>query len=155
MRISVCAVNLVARRFLLISLSSASLLVLRVRGDENYFGYSYGSETLPKGKWELYSWTTGSFGKGTGSYSASDRKQEVEYGGTDRFQIALEWKENHTYFTGGAGQEMRTQIHWRGGISHHLLFHGHPSRCAKTTGGFYKLPRTLDTEQALSSYFCF
>src|SRR5258708_29110496 len=105
MRISVCAVNPVARRFLLISLSSASLLVLPVRGDENYFGYSYGSETLPKGKWELYSWTTGRFGKGTGSYSAFDRKQEVEYGITDRFQIALEWKENHTYFTCGAGQE--------------------------------------------------
>src|SRR5258708_39932296 len=104
MRISVCAVNLVARRFLLISLSSASLLVLPVRGDENYFGYSYGSETLPKGKWELYSLTTGRFGKGTGSYSAFDRKQEVEYGVTDRFQIALKWKENHTYFTGGSGQ---------------------------------------------------
>src|SRR5260370_33968108 len=74
-------------------------------GDENYFGYSYGSENLPKGKWELYSWTTGRFGKGTGSYSAFDLKQEVEYGVTDRFQIALEWKENHTYFTGGAGQE--------------------------------------------------
>jgi hypothetical protein len=50
MRISVCAVNLVARRFLLISLSSASLLVPPVRGDENYFGYSYGSETLPGGE---------------------------------------------------------------------------------------------------------
>jgi opacity protein-like surface antigen len=98
-------VNLVGHRFLLISLSSATFLVLPVRGDENYFGYSYGSENLPKGKWELYSWTTGRFGKGTGSYSAFDLKQEVEYGVTDRFQIALEWKENHTYFTGGAGQE--------------------------------------------------
>src|SRR5260370_39842309 len=105
MRISFCAVSRVARRFLLISLLAASLLVLPVRGDENYFGYSYGSETLPKGKWGLYSWTTGRFGKGTGSYSAFDLKQEVEYGVTDRFQIALEWNENHTYFTGGAGQE--------------------------------------------------
>src|SRR5260221_11077301 len=136
MRISVCAVNLVARRFLLISLSSASLLVLPVRGDENYFGYSYGSETLPKGKWELYSWTTGRFGKGTGSYSAFDRKQEVEYGVTDRFQIALEWKENHTYFTGGAGQEMRTQIHWRGGRRKPSFFHWHRSHFANTTVGF-------------------
>src|SRR5260370_37338726 len=104
MRISFCAVNPVPRRFLLISLSSASLLVLPVRADENYFGYSYGSETLPKGKWELYSWTTGRFGKETGSYSAFDLKQEVEYGVTDRFQIALEWTEHHTHFTRGPGQ---------------------------------------------------
>jgi opacity protein-like surface antigen len=92
-------------RFLLPSLSFASFLVSSVHADENYFGYSFGAETLPKGKWELYSWTTGRFGKGTGSYSGFDLKQEVEYGVTDRFQIALEWKENHTYFTGGAGQE--------------------------------------------------
>jgi len=98
-------VNLVAHRFRLLALSSATFLVLPVRADENYFGYSYGSETLPKEKWELYSWTTGRLGKGTGSYSAFDLKQEVEYGVTDRFQIALEWNENHTYFTGGAGQE--------------------------------------------------
>ena len=79
--------------------------VLPLHADENYFGYSYGSETLPKGKWELYSWTTGRFDKGVGSYSALDLKQEVEYGVTDRFQMALEWNENYTNFTGGAGQE--------------------------------------------------
>jgi hypothetical protein len=90
---------------LLPSLSLAAFVVSSGHADENYFGYSYGSETLPKGKWELYSWTTGRFAKGTGSYSAFDLKQEVEYGVTDRFQIALEWKGNHTYFTGGAGQE--------------------------------------------------
>jgi len=82
-----------------------TLFAFATRADENYFGYSYGSETLPKGKWELYSWTTGRFGKGTGSYSAFDLKQEVEYGVTDRFQVALEWNENYTYFTGGAGRE--------------------------------------------------
>jgi hypothetical protein len=97
-------VRFIPLRFCLLPFFS-SLLLSTVRADENYFGYSFGSETLPKGKWELYSWTTGRFGKGTGSYSAFDLKQEVEYGVTDRLQIALEWKENHTYFTGGAGQE--------------------------------------------------
>jgi len=88
-------------------IASSLLLILQAfaQADENYFGYSFGSETLPKRKWELYSWTTGRFGKGVGSYAAFDLKQEVEYGVTDRFQIALEWNENYTNFTGGAGQE--------------------------------------------------
>lgn len=92
-------------RFSILLVASSALLTPALRADENYFGYSYGSETLQRGKWELYSWTTGRFDKGIGSYSAFDLKQEVEYGVTDRFQIALEWKENYTYFTGGAGQE--------------------------------------------------
>ena len=92
-------------RFFLVWIPSVASLVSPLFADENYFGYSYGSETLPKGKWELYSWTTGRFDKGVGSYSAFDLKQELEYGVTDRFQVALEWKENYTYFTGGAGQE--------------------------------------------------
>jgi opacity protein-like surface antigen len=92
-------------RFTILAVSSAALLASVVRADENYFAYSFGSETLPKGKWELYSWTTGRFGKGIGSYSGFDLKQEVEYGVTDRFQIALEWNENYTNFTDGAGRE--------------------------------------------------
>src|SRR5438132_6955079 len=92
-------------RFSALFALSMTLFAFATRADENYFGYSYGSETLPKGKWELYSWTTGRFGKGVGSYAAFDLKQEVEYGVTDRFQIALEWNENYTNFSGGAGQE--------------------------------------------------
>jgi opacity protein-like surface antigen len=89
----------------LAAVSSVLLSPSAACADENYFAYSFGSETLPHNKWELYSWTTGRFGKGIGSYSALDFKQEVEYGVTDRFQVALEWNETYTNFTGGAGQE--------------------------------------------------
>ncbi len=62
------------------------LLGVAARADENYFGYSYGSETLPKGRWEFYSWLTWRHDKGGGDYDALDLRQEVEYGFTDRFQ---------------------------------------------------------------------
>ena len=62
---------------------------LEARADENLFGYSYGTETLPKGAWELYNWITWRTGKGQGSYNALDLKQEVEYGVTDHFQASL------------------------------------------------------------------
>jgi hypothetical protein len=57
--------------------------------DENFFGYSYGSETLPKGRFELYNWVTWRTSKGAGEYNALDIKQELEYGFTDKFQGSL------------------------------------------------------------------
>src|SRR5262249_42834866 len=62
---------------------------LEARADENLFGYSYGTETLPKGGIELYSWTTWRTDKGKGTYDALDLRQEIEYGVTDRFQASL------------------------------------------------------------------
>jgi hypothetical protein len=55
------------------------------RADENLFGFVRGAETLPKGAWELYHWTTARFDKGIGEYSAVDTDTEVEYGVTDSF----------------------------------------------------------------------
>jgi hypothetical protein len=66
---------------------------LDATADENFFGYSYGTETLPKGHFELYSWTTWRHDKGGGDYDALDLKQEVEYGFTDRFQASLYLKQ--------------------------------------------------------------
>jgi Family of unknown function (DUF6662) len=57
--------------------------------DENYFGYSYGAETLPKGKYEAYLWLTNRMGKGVGTYQAWDNFNEIEYGFTDKFQGSL------------------------------------------------------------------
>ena len=68
------------------------------RADENFFGYSYGAETLPKGKWEAYSWTTARLNKGPGEYAGFDFKQEIEYGITDRWQMSLYFNERaHSY----------------------------------------------------------
>ena len=57
-----------------------------LRADENYFGYTYGSETLPKGHWEIYQWATSRTGKADGSYHAVDLQTEIEHGFTDRLQ---------------------------------------------------------------------
>jgi hypothetical protein len=67
----------------------ALVLGVAAHADENYFGYSYGTETLPKGRWELYNWLSWRHDKGGGDYDALDLKQEIEYGITDRFQASL------------------------------------------------------------------
>lgn len=56
--------------------------------DENLLGYSYGSETLPKGKTEAYAWITHRAGKDEGTYRATDYKFELEHGLTDRLQMS-------------------------------------------------------------------
>ena len=67
--------------------------------DENYFGYSYGAETLPKGKSEAYLWLTDRRGKGEGHYDAQDYKLEIEHGVTNRFQVSgyLNFESHHIH----------------------------------------------------------
>ena len=67
----------------------SSLAVAQVRADENYFGYSYGAETLPKGRSEIYQWATSRMGKADGSYQAFDLQTEIEHGFTNRLQGSL------------------------------------------------------------------
>lgn len=80
---------------LLLACASLSLLPAMAQADENYFGYSYGTETLPAGGNEAYVWWTRRTGKGEGSYQADDLQLEFEHGWTDRFQTAI-------YLTGRA-----------------------------------------------------
>ena len=61
----------------------------QLSADENYFGYTYGAETLPKGRSELYQWATFRSGKADGTYRAVDLLTEFEYGFTDRLQGSL------------------------------------------------------------------
>lgn len=56
--------------------------------DEGIFGYTRGSETLPKGAVDFEQWFTSRNGKGVGSYRALDTKTEFDYGVTDRFQVS-------------------------------------------------------------------
>lgn len=62
---------------------------------ENYFCYTYGSDTLPAGGNEAYLWLTQRTGKGEGHYRADDVELEYEHGWTDRFQTSF-------YLTGRA-----------------------------------------------------
>ena len=56
------------------------------QADENYFGYVYGSDTLPAGASEAYLWVTDRRNKGQGIYHAQDYALEVEHGFTDKLQ---------------------------------------------------------------------
>ena len=83
----------------------AAAALSAARADENFFGYTYGAETLPKGKWEAYSWTTARLGKGQGQYAGFDFQQEIEYGITDRLQMSLYFTERYHSYSGGAVEE--------------------------------------------------
>jgi hypothetical protein len=76
------------KRWMMLGFSLAGLVATPARADENYFGYSYGAETLPKGKSEAYLWFTDRRGKGEGHYDAQDYKFELEHGITNRFQVS-------------------------------------------------------------------
>jgi hypothetical protein len=80
-----------SRRFFaaLLCVATASLLVPAASADENFLGYSYGSETLPKGHAEIYQWITQRQGKADGTYRATDYATEFEFGLGDRLQASL------------------------------------------------------------------
>jgi hypothetical protein len=65
--------------------------------DESPFGYIYGADSYPKGKWEYEQWNTVRTGKAGGSYTAFDLRNEAEYGFTDRLQAAFYLNSSYLY----------------------------------------------------------
>ncbi len=55
---------------------------------EEPFGYLRGAQSEAKGEWELTQWVTSRVGKEAGRYLGMDVATELEYGVTDRFQVA-------------------------------------------------------------------
>lgn len=76
-------------RYILGALAGVMLIATPAHADENYFGYTYGAETLPKGQTEGYVWITDRRHKNEGHYSAQDYRFEIERGLTDKFQGSL------------------------------------------------------------------
>jgi hypothetical protein len=70
------------------------------------FGYTYVTDTNPKGKYELEQWITDREGQANGSYHHVDMSTEVEYGVTDNFQVSLYL--NYMYL-GADGNSVRGQ----------------------------------------------
>ena len=64
------------------------LMINSALADQNYFNYSYDTEVLPKGKWQLYQWMTHRGGKIDGNYNAQDHQTEFEYGITNNLQAS-------------------------------------------------------------------
>ena len=66
-----------------------------VQAHESILAWTYTTDLLPRGKWEVEHWTTGRFKKEHGTYQALDFREEFEYGVTDDFQVSL--YVNHHY----------------------------------------------------------
>ncbi|SRR5258708_3965502 len=102
------------------SLKSAMLVAVllgflfQARADENYFGYSYGAETLAKGHWEVYQWSTYRTGKADGTYHALDLQTEIEHGFTDRLQGSLYLNADSHYVSNVSDFENRDHISFNG-----------------------------------------
>lgn len=75
--------------FVLLVLGLAFLSSVRARADEPYFGFTYTTDLLPKGKWEIEQSSNTRFQKATGRFWLQENRTEVSYGVTDRFQLSL------------------------------------------------------------------
>ena len=73
-----------------------------IRADENLFGYVYGTDTLPAGRNEIYTWLTLRDGKGQGTYRGWDAMLEFERGWTDRLEASFYLKGRAHRISGGA-----------------------------------------------------
>lgn len=74
-----------------------------LRADEQLFGFTRGAETLPKGHFDLYQFTTFRTGKDSGSYYACDFETELEYGFTDQFQASVALEQHYFDYHGVDG----------------------------------------------------
>ena len=66
----------------------AGLVATPAWADEQYFGYTYSAEVLPKGKTETELWVTDRRGKSGGHFDAQDYRIELEHGFTDRLTVS-------------------------------------------------------------------
>jgi hypothetical protein len=80
-----------------LGLLAAGLCLAEAQADENPFGYTYTTDVLPKGKWEVEQWVTARVGKESGSFLGTDLRTEIELGFADRLQGSLYLNYNYFY----------------------------------------------------------
>jgi hypothetical protein len=76
------------KRLMVLGFGLAGLAATPAQADEQYFGYVYSAEVLPKGETEAELMVTHRRGKGDGHYVAEDYRIELEHGFTDRLSVA-------------------------------------------------------------------
>jgi hypothetical protein len=69
--------------------ASVAAMCLPALGDEPLFGFSYTTDLLPKGKFEVEQWETTKFTKTGGDFWLQENRTEFEYGVSDRFQFSV------------------------------------------------------------------
>ena len=93
----------IVKRTSLLAVLALAMVGGNVLAHEEPFGYLRGAQSEPKGEWELTQWTTGRIGKESGRYLGLDLATELEYGVTDRFQVAAYLLTDYHFLQGAAG----------------------------------------------------
>jgi hypothetical protein len=78
-----------ARTVLLGMAASVMVFAPSARADEPVFAYSYTTDLLPHGKYDVEQWLTDRDGQAYGYYHELQGRTEFEYGVTDDFQLAF------------------------------------------------------------------
>ena len=78
----------ILQKFYLTLLTGCCLLT--AHAEENLWLYAQGTDTRPKGSWELKLSDISRIGKGSGNYVFNDIRPEVEYGITDKWTVGAE-----------------------------------------------------------------
>jgi len=104
-------------RMMWVALGS-SLVLVSSRADERRFTYVYEPETLPAGALEFENWVTLRTQRnkevGQENYNRWDLRQELEYGVTDRYTVALYLNEKaESYREPDSGQDY-SEFEWKG-----------------------------------------
>jgi hypothetical protein len=85
------------KKFLLLFMALTTLAASSARADEPLFGFTYTTDLLPKGKFEVEQWSTTRFTKyPTGKFWLQENRTEFEYGVSDKLQFSLYANYNST-----------------------------------------------------------
>lgn len=76
------------KRIFMLGFGLAGLAAAPAEADEQYFGYTYSAEVLPRARTEAEFWATDRRGKADGHYDAQDYRLELEHGFTDRLTVS-------------------------------------------------------------------
>src|SRR5262249_8384114 len=90
-------------------IAAISFCISIARADEAIFAWTYTTDLLPKGRWEVEQWMTARWEKEHGTYNVFDFREELEYGLTDNLQVALYL--NHHYVNASDDVPVADPVH--------------------------------------------
>lgn len=103
-----------------IGIANALLITMLsvANADERRFTYTYEPETLPEGAYEFENWITlrtqkNKFVKKS-NYTRWDLRQEIEYGVTDQYTVALYLNEKVESYRDTSSQSDFSKVQWKG-----------------------------------------
>ena len=94
------------------------LALAAARADQRQFTYTYEPETMPQGLWEIEQWVTARAGRnrtvGQDDYYRFQFREEVEYGVTDNWTVALYLNSDYQHFNDPETDRKTSHFRWEG-----------------------------------------